>query len=729
MKSNMLFLFFLLILFSNAPASNVIPADHPHIQYFGRWDFSNPAAPSHSWPGVYLIAKFEGTRIGARFNDNFNYYNVFIDGALHSIFHGTTSGTADYTLASGLADGQHTLRLSKRSETGWASHTFYGFLLDEGKSLLEPDARPERKIEFIGDSFTSASGNEAPTNDTPPDVAKVTNIDEGFGPIIARHFGAQYHSSSISGYGMVLDWQGNFSNNLPDRFARTNIQTKEPVWDFEQWIPNLVVVGLGLNDYSGFGGWEGTLAPGETELYKTRYHEFLATIRDVYPGVKILAVATHVEWMRTTISEIVNEENEAGHADVAYAQYSYYEGGYVNNGHPNVATHHGIARELIPYIESINPWEPYIDTTPPVFTTFPDSMFVSYQKNLKINVVTDTYASVKYDFSDKTYAEMAFTFDVTGKRIHSLNFFGEHGLEYTLFVRAADANANATPLSLEIKFRIDTTKVRLNWNDLKFDDTDWGTGKAKFGLQASQGTVTALNDVNTVYFRKIINVDNPATITGIGILLKGSDAAAVYLNGVELGRINFFDGAVLEYATPAMASSALNKMFIITDSGFVSLLRPGENMIAVEMHRAAQETKGIAFDSQMMNQKNQIIYSLGSEWQYYDQGNQPESQIVDVTASVRHAGSRPIEFGLEQNYPNPFNPTTRIHYDLPVASNVDLDIYNSLGQKVCTLVSEQQMAGTYSVQWDASDFASGLYLFKLSTNHNWVQTKKLLLLK
>ena len=132
---------------------------------------------------------------------------------------------------------------------------------------------------------------------------------------------------------------------------------ESPQWDFEQWIPNLVVIGLGLNDYSGFGGWSGGITEEETNLYKTRYHEFISTIRDVYPGVKILAVAAHLTWMQETIAQVVEEENANGHEEVFYAFYPYYNGGYVNEGHPNVETHYKIATELMEAIDTINAWE------------------------------------------------------------------------------------------------------------------------------------------------------------------------------------------------------------------------------------------------------------------------------------------------------------------------------------------------------------------------------------
>ncbi len=85
-------------------------------------------------------------------------------------------------------------------------------------------------------------------------------------------------------------------------------------------------------------------------------------------------------------------------------------------------------------------------------------------------------------------------------------------------------------------------------------------------------------------------------------------------------------------------------------------------------------------------------------------------------------------YELHQNYPNPFNPITTINYELPITNYIDLSIYDILGQKVATLVSGQQVAGTYKVNWNASGFASGLYFYKLETPAN-VLVQKMLLIK
>lgn len=83
---------------------------------------------------------------------------------------------------------------------------------------------------------------------------------------------------------------------------------------------------------------------------------------------------------------------------------------------------------------------------------------------------------------------------------------------------------------------------------------------------------------------------------------------------------------------------------------------------------------------------------------------------------------------LQQNYPNPFNPLTRISYSIPHAAPVKLDIYNMKGQKVESLVNEQQSPGNYTVQWDAMGYASGMYLYRLEVG-NKVIGRKMILMK
>ncbi len=97
-------------------------------------------------------------------------------------------------------------------------------------------------------------------------------------------------------------------------------------------------------------------------------------------------------------------------------------------------------------------------------------------------------------------------------------------------------------------------------------------------------------------------------------------------------------------------------------------------------------------------------------------------------ATSNEPGEQPLSFSLEQNYPNPFNPTTTISYTLPEAVDVRLDVFNVLGQRVMTLVNETQSAGVKQVSFDASNLASGVYMYRIQTD-NFVQSRRMTLIK
>jgi hypothetical protein len=132
---------------------------------------------------------------------------------------------------------------------------------------------------------------------------------------------------------------------------------------------------------------------------------------------------------------------------------------------------------------------------------------------------------------------------------------------------------------------------------------------------------------------------------------------------------------------------------------------------------------------------------IGVDYQLYDVF--PEDTIVTVTeqdsiyyvefvyllkAGLAAHTQIPETFSLYQNYPNPFNPLTLIRWQLPVASYVDVSVYNMLGQRVATLVNENQTAGQHQIKWNASGLASGVYYYRIKAG-DFMQTKKMVLIQ
>jgi hypothetical protein len=107
----------------------------------------------------------------------------------------------------------------------------------------------------------------------------------------------------------------------------------------------------------------------------------------------------------------------------------------------------------------------------------------------------------------------------------------------------------------------------------------------------------------------------------------------------------------------------------------------------------------------------------------------------ELTSIARDISEVPERFELFQNYPNPFNPITTISFNLPFPGKVTIKIFNTLGEEVANLLSASLLSGFHSYEWDASDLASGIYLCHFTAHHagqnnnDWIQTRKLMLLK
>uniref|UniRef100_A0A832LJY3 T9SS type A sorting domain-containing protein n=1 Tax=Ignavibacterium album TaxID=591197 RepID=A0A832LJY3_9BACT len=154
------------------------------------------------------------------------------------------------------------------------------------------------------------------------------------------------------------------------------------------------------------------------------------------------------------------------------------------------------------------------------------------------------------------------------------------------------------------------------------------------------------------------------------------------------------------------------------------------------------ETEEEIFQNSSISLANNTSHILEPNWSdltnsqltiYIDEGNDgtiDDTLYVANTVDVKDEGNllSPNEYNLVQNYPNPFNPVTTIQFSIPQTSNVTLKVYDIIGNEVATLVNEEKDRGVYSVNFDASHLASGMYLYRLQAG-SFIETKKMILIK
>jgi hypothetical protein len=327
----------------------------------GRVKTAPDGTVQYTWPGVYFEGRFRGTGVGIVLDDADNDYDVQIDGASAGTL--VTPGRTTSWIE-GLADTEHSVRLVKRTESPWAAGRFGGFVAAPGGVVLARPRARSRQIEYIGDSYTAGYGNVSGTRDCSANggVNRNSDADLAFGALTARRLDADYQLNAFSGRGMVRNYNGSSpGTDFRTYYDRALLNVEGDVWHKPpDWRPGVVVVGLGINDFST------PLNPGErwtteAELvaaYESVYHGFLDRLRARY-GPRTFLVVSATSLSNTTVftditRQIVRTRNRQGDPRV---RHWYYDGAGLDylgcDWHPSVHDHRIISGLLTDYLSAL----------------------------------------------------------------------------------------------------------------------------------------------------------------------------------------------------------------------------------------------------------------------------------------------------------------------------------------------------------------------------------------
>ncbi|HEX7654105.1 MAG TPA: GDSL-type esterase/lipase family protein, partial [Verrucomicrobiae bacterium] len=284
-----------------------------NIQYFGRWDFSNPAQYAAYWGGGYLKVGFSGTTVKVKLGNASNFH-FNLDGAGWTTWTNVGNGTVNLT-PTPLAAGNHTLSVAQGRDYDYV-FKFQGLVLDAG-ATTRPAIVSTNLIEFIGDSITAGyTDPQAEVSDYAWICAEKLNCE---------HTQIAYpgiNLCSTTNHGIGLDTQYFKSQSPP--------YTNAPDWDFSRYQARIVVINLGQNDIGANG-----IPLGQ---FQSNYVNFLGQVRTKYPQADIFALRVFLGFGSNQIQSAVLARNALGDTRVHFVDTT----GWITSGSQDYTTGDGV---------------------------------------------------------------------------------------------------------------------------------------------------------------------------------------------------------------------------------------------------------------------------------------------------------------------------------------------------------------------------------------------------
>jgi lysophospholipase L1-like esterase len=330
-----------------------------NLLFSGRWEhgkeYSRTSAPA-------AMVQFNAQAKSLEFElEGEARFRVDEDGKQIAVFT-TNSRSVNKVKTSG--DGSaHRYRLIKISESNPGSVRLYKVSTDKAGKFATPPKQSNRRIEFIGDSFTVGFGNEGQNGQDESLVFEKTNASKSYAFLIADGFKADFQVNAFSGRGLVRNYDnivpewpvprlyeytvpgdapGDIANGIADASLR---------YDFGSFHPQVVVIFIGINDFQGNPPY------ADKGAFKKAYAGLLEKLRKVHPGVKFLLLSTKV-WpnddLTPTVKSIYDAEVAAGKRDVEFMVLQTANVGLL--GHPDIHSHEDMVKAIRSIVGRLGGW-------------------------------------------------------------------------------------------------------------------------------------------------------------------------------------------------------------------------------------------------------------------------------------------------------------------------------------------------------------------------------------
>lgn len=341
----------------------------PALRYVGRFDRTDPAGAWVAWPGARVLARFRGSTIKVRLREvprkGSSYYDVLVDGVVRATPLAPRPGGGEYTVASDLPPGEHVVELYRRTEAR-VGLTRIDAVEVPGGELLAPPPAPERRIEFLGDSTTTGFGNLGDGPDC-PFSSDTQNERLAFSGLVARDLGADHHDTAYSGKGVIWNYDRSDPVVFEDVLPRVLPDAPEPLWDFTTFIPHVVWIMLGGNDWDRPSPGD---PPPDRSRFAAAYQRLVERLRRQYPEAHLfLALAPSLtdaypagyaaySSNRETLLGVVEARAAAGDMRVRYFEFSRAARHELTGCffHAGLALHRRMADEALAAIREVTGW-------------------------------------------------------------------------------------------------------------------------------------------------------------------------------------------------------------------------------------------------------------------------------------------------------------------------------------------------------------------------------------